>query len=147
TDNSGNTTCSPTVEVTVRRNNPVLEDAAFILQTYQDIANTTNINPVVFDDLDEQLGNGSLTRAEFIVSPLTANGNIALTDSAGFQAPINLLATYYVLMGQWPTPANYTNFLAIARNTLPGAVNGILNANEYFAKYGVVPTTQLLDNP
>jgi hypothetical protein len=51
-------------------------------------------------------------------------------------------------MGQWPTPANYTNFLATARNNgLPAAVNGILFANEYFAKYGVVPTTQLLDNP
>ncbi|MDP3208925.1 MAG: Ig-like domain-containing protein, partial [Rhodoglobus sp.] len=40
TDNSGITTVAATVPVTVRRNNPVLEDAAFILQTYQDIANT-----------------------------------------------------------------------------------------------------------
>ncbi len=148
TDNSGNSTVSPTIELTVRRNNPVLENSAFILQTYQDIANTTNINPLVFDQLDEQLGNGTLTRADIIVSPLTANGGVALTDLAGFQAPVNLLATYYVLMGQWPTPANYTTFLATARNNgLAAAVNGILFANEYFAKYGFVPTTQLLDNP
>ena len=33
----------------------VQEGAAFILQTYQDIANTTNINPIVFDNLDAQL--------------------------------------------------------------------------------------------
>jgi hypothetical protein len=147
TDNSGTTTVSPTVEMNVRRNDPVLENSAFILQTYQDIANTTNINPLVFDQLDEQLANGTLTRADIIVSPLTANGGVALTALAGFQAPVNLLATYYVLMGQWPTPQNYNNFLAIARNNLAAAVGGILNANEYFAKYGFVPTAALLNNP
>ncbi|MBL9190301.1 MAG: hypothetical protein JNK23_22655 [Opitutaceae bacterium] len=146
TDNSGITRVADTVEVNVRRNNPVLENAAFILQTYQDIANTTNINPLVFDQLDEQLGAGTLTRADLIVSPLTANGGLALIDLPGFQAPVNLLATYYVLMGQWPTPQNYTTFLATARNNLAAAVGGILNANEYFAKYGFVPTTAILDN-
>ena len=147
TDDSGITTISPTVEINVRRNNPILENSAFILQTYQDIANTTNINPLVFDQLDEQLANGSLTRADIIVSPLTANGGLPLTDLPGFQAPINLLATYYVLMGQWPTPQNYTNFVAIARNSLPAAVGSIFAANEYFAKYGFVPTTAILDTP
>ncbi len=147
TDNSGITTVSPTLEVNVRRNNPVLENAAFILQTYQDIANTTNINPLVFDQLDEQLGAGTLTRADLIVSPLTANGGLPLTDLPGFQAPVNLLATYYVLMGQWPTPQNYANFLAIARGSLAAAVGSILTANEYFAKYGFVPTNQVLDTP
>ncbi len=147
TDDSGNATVSPTIEITVRRNNPILENAAFILQTYQDIANTTNINPLVFDQLDEQLGNGTLTRADIIVSPLTANGGLPLTDLPGFQAPVNLLAAYYVLMGQWPTPQNYTNFLAIARNSLPAAIGNIFTANEYFAKYGFVPTTQILDSP
>ncbi len=146
TDNSGITTVSPTVELTVRRNNPVLENAAFILQTYQDIANTTTINPLVFDQLDEQLGSGALSRAELIVSPLTANGGVALTALSGFQAPIQLLATYYVLMGQWPTPQNYTTFLATARTSLSNAVGSILSANEYFAKYGVVPTATLLNN-
>lgn len=147
TDNSGNSTVSPTIEMNVRRNNPVLENSAFILQSYQDIANTTNINPLVFDQLDEQLANGSLTRADILVSPLTANGGLPLTDLPGFQAPINLLATYYVLMGQWPTPQNYATFLATARFSLPQTVTQILNANEYFAKYGFVPTNQLLDNP
>lgn len=147
TDNSGNTTVSPTVEINVRRNNPVLENSAFILQTYQDIANTTAINPLVFDQLDEQLASGALSRADIITKPLTANENLAMIDLPGFQAPINLLATYYVLMGEWPTPANYTSFLATARQSLPAAVAQILNSNEYFAKYGVVPTTQLLDNP
>ena len=147
TDNTGITTVSPTLEVNVRRNNPVLENAAFILQTYQDIANTTNINPLVFDQLDEQLGDGSLSRADLIVAPLTANGGLALTELPGFQAPVNLLATYYVLMGQWPTPQNYTNFLAIARVNLGAAVGSILNANEYFAKYGFVPTAAILDTP
>ncbi len=147
TDNSGNTRVSDTVEINVRRNNPVLEDSAFILQTYQDIANTTTINPLVFDQLDEQLGAGTLSRADIIVSPLTANGGVAMTDLSGFQAPVNFLATYYVLMGYWPTPQNYTNFVATARFSLSGAVTNILNANEYFAKYGVVPTATLLNAP
>jgi hypothetical protein len=138
TDSSGITTVSPTVEVNVRRNNPVLEDAAFILQTYQDIANTTNINPLVFDDTDNKLGDGSMTRADLVVS---------LLEQPGFQAPVQLLATYYVLMGRWPTPQDYTTFLSTARGNLANAVGGILNANDYFAKYGAVPTTTLLNNP
>ena len=138
TDSSGITTVSPTVELNVRRNNPVLENAAFILQTYQDIANTTNINPLVFDDLDERLGSGALTRADFVAS---------LLDQPGFLAPIQFLATYQVLMGRWPTPQDYTNFLAIARGSLSNAVGGVLFANDYFAKYGTVPTTALLNNP
>ena len=138
TDNTGNTTVAATVPVTVRRNNPVLEDAAFILQSYQDIANTSAINPLVFDQLDAQLGAGSLSRADLIAT---------LTDEAGFTAPVNALATYYVLMGQWPTPANYTTVLANARGGLANAVGQILNSNEYFAKYGVVPTVALLNSP
>ena len=138
TDSSGITTVSPTIELNVRRNNPVLENAAFILQTYQDIANTTNINPLVFDDLDERLGSGALTRADFVTS---------LLDQPGFLAPVQFLATYQVLMGRWPTPQDYTNFLAIARGSLSNAVGGVLFANDYFAKYGAVPTTALLNNP
>lgn len=138
TDSSGITTVSPTIELNVRRNNPVLENAAFILQTYQDIANTTNINPLVFDDLDERLGSGALSRADFVAS---------LLDQPGFLAPVQFLATYQVLMGRWPTPQDYTNFLAIARGSLSNAVGGVLFANDYFAKYGAVPTTALLNNP
>jgi hypothetical protein len=138
TDNTNNTTVAPTVEVTVRRNNPVLEDAAFILQTYQDIANTTTINPIVFDDLDAQLGAGTLSRADVVVS---------LIDEPGFVAPVQLLEAYYVLMGQWPTPANYNALIGTARNNLSAAIGAILSSNEYFAKYGAVPTVALLNNP
>lgn len=147
TDNNGITRVSDTVEINVRQNNPILENSAFILQTYQDIANTTNINPLVFDQLDEQLANGTLTRADIVATQLTANGGLALTELAGFQPPVNLLAVYYVLMGHWPTPANYTNFLNTARFGLAGAVGQILSANEYFAKYGIVPTAAILNNP
>ena len=138
TDSSGITTVSPTIELTVRRNNPVLENAAFILQTYQDIGNTTNINPLVFDDLDERLGSGALSRADFVVS---------LLDQPGFLAPVQFLATYQVLMGRWPTPQDYTNFLAVARGSLGNAVGAVLFANDYFAKYGTVPTAALLNSP
>jgi hypothetical protein len=138
TDNTAITTVAPTVIVTVRRNNPVLEDAAFILQTYQDIANTTNINPLVFDDLDSQLGAGTLSRADLVVS---------LMNQTGFAVPVNLLAAYYVLMGQWPTPANYNALITTARNNLFNAVGNILTSNEYFAKYGATPTVALLNSP
>lgn len=138
TDNTGNVVISAPVAVVVRRNNPIQESAAFILQTYQDIANTTSINPLVFDDLDARISAGTLERADLVVT---------LMKEPGFTAPVNLLATYYVLMGQWPTAANYASYLATARGSLSGAVGSILFSNEYFAKYGVVPTTQLLDNP
>ncbi|HUR56080.1 MAG TPA: Ig-like domain-containing protein, partial [Opitutaceae bacterium] len=138
TDSSGITRVSPTVIVTVRRNNPVQEDAAFILQTYQDIANTTNINPLLFADLDAQLGAGTLTRADVVMT---------LLDEPGFVAPVNLLAAYYAIMGQWPTPQNYTTLLGIARGSLSNAIGAIITSNEYLLKYEVTPTTALLNNP
>jgi len=138
TDNTGIITVAPTVEITVRRNNPILEDAAFILQTYQDIANTTNINPLVFDDLDARLGAGTLTRADLVAS---------LVGDTGFQAPVNLLAAYWVLMGQWPTAVNYNTLIGTARTNLPNAMGGIINSSEYFAKYGATPTVALLNSP
>ena len=137
TDNTSNLTVSATVQIVVRRNNPILEDAAFILQTYQDIANTTTINPLVFDDLDTRLSSGTLARSDLVVT---------LMADPAFLPPINLLATYYVLMGQWPTPQNYTTLLSTARNGLANAVSSIIASNEYFAKYGVVPTTALLNS-
>lgn len=138
TDNSGNTAVAPTVPVTVRRNNPVLEDSAFILQTYQDIANTTTINPLVFASLNAQLAAGTLTRAQFAAS---------LTGDPAFAPAVNLLAAYRVIMGQWPTPANYQALLPQARTNLAAAIGSILASNEYFAKFGVVPTVALLENP
>ena len=146
TDSTGITRVAETVRITVRRNNPVVEGSAFILQSYQDIANTANINPIVFDQLDEQLARGELTRAEIIVKPLTANENLAMIDLPGFPAPIQLLQAYYVLMGQWPTPANYNTLIATARGSLANAIGAILNSNEFFAAYGIVPTNALLNN-
>ncbi len=138
TDNTGITTVSPTVLVTVRRNDPVLEDAAFVLQTYQDIANTQTINPLVFADLVAKLGAGTMTRGDLVAT---------VTDETGFIPPVNLLAAYYVIMGQWPTPANYPTLLATARGSLATAIGSILSSNEFFAKFGVVPTVALLENP
>jgi hypothetical protein len=138
TDNSGVTTVAATVPVTVRRNNPVLEDAAFILQTYQDIANTTTINAIVFADLDAQLGNGTLSRADVVAS---------LLNEPGFVPPVNLLVAYQIIMGQWPTPQNYTALLATARTNFANAIGAILASPEYFSKYGTVPTVAILNNP
>jgi hypothetical protein len=127
TDSNGNTTVAPTVQVTVRRNDPVLDDSAFILQAYRDVANTSSINPLVLADLDAQLAAGTITRAQLVAS---------LTAEPGFTAPTNLLAAYYVVMGQWPTPTNYLALLSTARNSLPNAIGAIISSNEYTAKYG-----------
>ncbi|MGH7958469.1 MAG: Ig-like domain-containing protein, partial [Opitutaceae bacterium] len=140
TDNTGITTVAPTVQIVVRRNNPVLEHAAFILQTYQDIANTTTINPPLFDDLDTRLADGSLTRADLVAS---------LVSEPGFVAPVNLLAVHQVLMGQLPSAANYATFLATARTSLPNAVGQIISSPDFLFKYGLAstPNVALLNNP
>ena len=133
-----NTAISPTIQVTVRRNNPIQDDTAFLLQVYADIANNTNVNPLLLADLADRIAAGTTTRTQVLTG---------LLGETGFLAPVNLLASYYVLMGQWPTPANYTNLLATARGSLANAIGQILSSNEYFLKYGVVPTNALLNHP
>lgn len=131
TDNTGNTTVSAAIQVAVRPNSPVLDDDAFILQTYTDIANTTVPNALVFANLSSQFASGALTRAQFVSN---------LTAETGFAPPVNLLAAYYAIMGQWPTPANYQTLLGTARNSLPNAIGAILSSPEYVAKFGPTPT-------
>jgi hypothetical protein len=141
TDNSSpaNTAVAAPIQVTVRRNNPIQDDTSFILQSYSDIANTTTINPLVLADLADQLAAGTLARTKIVTDLMT---------QTGFVAPVNLLATYWVLMGQWPTPTNYTALLTTTRNAgLPAAVNSILSSNEYSLKYGVPPTVAVLNSP
>lgn len=141
TDNSSpaNTAVAAPINVTVRRNNPIQDDTSFILQSYSDIANTTNNNPLVIADLADQLAAGTITRSKIVTDLMT---------QPGFVAPVNLLAAYWVLMGQWPTPTNYTALLSTTRNAgLSNGINSILFSNEYFLKYGVVPTTALLNSP
>ena len=141
TDNSSpaNTAVAAPINVTVRRNNPIQDDTSFILQSYSDIANTTNNNPLVIADLADQLAAGTTTRSKIITDLMT---------QPGFVAPVNLLAAYWVLMGQWPTPTNYTALLATTRNGgLASGINAILFSNEYFLKYGIVPTVALLNSP
>ena len=133
-----NTAISPTIQVTVRRNNPIQDDTAFLLQVYADIANNSNVNPLLLADLADRIAAGTTTRTQVLTG---------LLGETGFLAPVNLLASYYVLMGQWPTPANYTNLLATARGSLANAIGQILSSNEYFLKYGIVPTNALLNNP
>ena len=135
-----NTTVSAQVPITVRRNNPIIDDSAFILQAYADVANNTSVNSFILDTLDAQLSSKALTRADLITN---------LTSETGFVAPVNLLAAYYTIMGQWPTPTNYNNLIGTARGSLANAIGSILASAEYIAKYPehVAPSVTLLNNP
>lgn len=135
-----NTTLSAQVPVTVRRNNPIIDDSAFILQAYADVANNTSVNSFILDTLDAQLSSKTLTRADLISN---------LTAETGFVAPVNLLAAYYTIMGQWPTPTNYNNLIGTARGSLANAIGSIISSAEYIAKYPehVAPSVTLLNNP
>ncbi len=137
TDSAGNTAVSPTIAVTVKRNNPILDIDAFILQTYTDITNAT-ANSVQLANYDAQFAAGTITRAQ-LVAALT-------TNNANFTNVVNALAAYYVLMGQWPTTANYTT-LFNQRGNLSTVCGTIIASPEYVVKYGLTPTIALLDNP
>jgi hypothetical protein len=137
TDSAGNTAVSATIAVTVKRNNPILDIDAFILQTYTDITNTT-ANSVQLANYDAQLTAGTITRAQLVAALTTNNTN--------FTNVVNALAAYYVLMGQWPTTANYTT-LFNQRGNLSTVCGTIIASPEYVVKYGLTPTVALLDNP
>ncbi len=140
TDSAGNTNVSPAAQVNVRVFNPVADNDAFVLQSYVDVANNTAPNLILASAYSAQLTAGTLTRGQLIST---------LSNDAGFAGPINILAAYYVLMGQWPTVTNYTNLLASFRNNLAGACGSIIASPEYVAKVPehVTPTVALLENP
>lgn len=143
TDNSAgtaNTAVSATLPVTVKRNNPIVEVDAFIQQTFSDLANTT-ANAVQLASYDQLLASGGLTRAQFAAG-LTE-------DNVNFTNVVNVLAAYYVYMGQWPTSANYTTIFN-ARGNLATVCGLIVASPEFLLKYqlpiGVTLTTAVLDN-
>ena len=143
TDNTGNTAISPVLNVTVRPNNPLLDDTAFILATLGDISNITNPNPVQLTAFEAQLASGALTRAQFAANLATGNGAF---NNANFNNIANALAAYWLLMGEWPTSTNYTNIFN-NRGSLPNVCAAIINSPEYLVKYGAIPTAGLLNNP
>jgi len=140
TDNAGNTSVSPSIQVNVRVFNPVADNDAFVLQSYVDVANNNSPNLILASAYSAQLTAGTLTRGQLIST---------LSNDAGFAGPINILAAYYVLMGQWPTVTNYTNLLSSFRNNLAGACGNIIASPEYVAKFPehITPTVALLENP
>jgi len=142
TDNTGNTAISQVLNVTVRPNNPLLDDTAFILQTATDIAAAAP-NAVQLAAFEAQLASGALTRAQFAANLATGNGAF---NNANFNQISNALAAYWLLMGEWPTTANYTTIFN-NRGSLPNVVGAIIGSPEYLVKYGATPTVALLNNP
>ena len=141
TDNTGNTALSQVLNVTVRPNNPLLDDTAYIIQTSIDISNTTP-GTVQLAAFEAQFASGALTRAQFAANLATGNGAF---NNANFNQIASALAAYWLLMGEWPTTANYTNIFN-NRGSLPNVVGAIIGSPEYLVKYGATPTVALLNN-
>ena len=137
TDNTGNTALSPVRVATVRPNNPLLDDDAFINQTFSDLSNSTP-STVQLAGYDAQLAAGTLTRAQLVSALVSGNGTFANTN---FNNISNALVAYWLLMGEWPTTANYTT-LFNQRGNLANVCNTILNSPEYAVKFSsaLLPT-------
>ena len=142
TDNTGNTVISPTLEAIVKRNNPVLDNDAFVLQTFQDIANRApNSSEITL--YGGLISAGALTRAGLVDGLIDSTStNVTFTQT------VNALAAYYVIMGQWPTTTNYTTIFNL-RGNLGNVCGNVLGSIEYVLKYPehIVPTVALLNNP
>ena len=142
TDNTGNTAVSPNLTLKVLPNNPLIDDTAFILQTSTDLSNATP-NAVQLAAFQAQFAAGTLTRSQFAAAIATNNGAF---NNTNFNNIANALSAYWLLMGQWPTSANYTTIFN-ARGSLANVCNAIITSPEYLIKYGATPTAALLDNP
>jgi hypothetical protein len=138
---TANSAASAAIPVTVRRHEPLVEESAFVLQSFRDIAGAT-ADAVQLAGYAGQLGTGALTRAQLIAALAENNANFTRVTQA--------LAAYYVLLGQWPTTANYTTLFA-ARGDLATVCGLIVAAPEFAMKYqlpaGVALTAALLDSP
>jgi hypothetical protein len=132
TDNTGNTAIAQPLTVTVKRNNPILDDDAFILQTYQDIL-VRNPNAVELANYSAQLAAGTMSRAQLVA---------LLAADPSFVNVTNVSAAYYLLMNEWPTYTNYQT-LFVSRANLAAVVGQILGSAEYIFKYGSVTATTL----
>ncbi len=132
TDNTGNTALATPISVTVKRNNPILDDDAFILQTYQDIL-LRNPNSIELANYSAQLAAGTMSRAQ-LTSLLAADPS--------FVNVTNLCAAYYLLMNEWPSYTNYQT-LFVSRGNLATVVGQILGSAEYIFKYGSVTAATL----
>ena len=119
-----------------------MDDTAFILQTSIDLANATP-SAVVLAAYEIQLATGALTRARLAVAVATNNGAL---NNANFNNTANALAAYWLLMGEWPTTANYTTIFN-NRGSLPNVCGAIISSPEYLIKYGANPSAGLLNNP
>ncbi|MEY2878996.1 MAG: hypothetical protein RLZZ15_1376, partial [Verrucomicrobiota bacterium] len=141
TDNTGNTSISPTIQVTVKRNNPIIDDDAFIFQAHQDIVNR-NPNATELATYGALIAGGVTTRAQLINTLATAP-----STNATFNQVVNALAAYQVIMGQWPTSTTYATLFNL-RGNLGNVVGTVLTSTEYILKYPehVAPTTALLNN-
>jgi hypothetical protein len=142
TDDTGNTAISPTLQITVKRDNALIDNDAFVRQTFVDIV-ARNPNTSEITLYGGLISAGSMSRAALVDTLIQTNStNVAFTQT------VNALATYYAIMGQWPTTANYSTIFNLRGNT--GNVAGnIITSADYILRYPerVTPSTALLNNP
>jgi hypothetical protein len=136
TDNSSNTTQSPVIVVTRKPFSPILDDTSFVTQSYQDLV-FTSPSTTELAGYSALMKEGSWTRAQMVTF---------LTKQTAFAANFNALAAYYVLMGEWPTYADFTTLQQTARSSLSNAVGQIIALPVYDVKWRIqggqlAPTT------
>ena len=119
-----------------------MDDTAYILQTSTDLSNATP-NAVQLAAFQAQFASGAINRAQFAIAVATNNGAY---NNTNFNNIANALSAYWLLMGQWPTSANYTTIFN-ARASLANVCNAIITSPEYLIKYGATPTVALLNDP
>ncbi len=113
---------------------PLTEDADFVEQTFRDLllrsASTADLLVWL-----PQLTGGSLTRSELIAT---------LMDSAVSDQTREILAANLVVVGAWPTFADFTAQLeawdATSDDALVDLIDDLLLSPSYVARYGEVPS-------
>lgn len=130
TDETGNTTLSPSVAFTVRSASPLDDDEAFVTQTYRDLLGRVPTSLEL--TAAAQISAGSLTRAQ-LVANITGGGSFTYA----FQAAL----AYRAVLGEWPGYGDYAAGAGALSGgaTLSDYVGALLNSASYVARYGTVP--------
>jgi hypothetical protein len=130
TDNAGAISISAPLTVTVMVSGPLTDTGLFVTQIYQDLLGRA---PTAAElAVSSQLSAGTLTRGQFVAN---------LVSGTGFSPAFQTLLACQVVVGVWPSYANYLAGLNALRGgtTLAAYAGALLASDEYLARYGPLP--------